>query len=99
MSYINHYEIEVQSPGGVWEHVGNYYPKYEWRITHPWWRLWQPRSVIVNNATAAALVARGYVSGTLARLHCQNRCDAFRVWEWHRGLFRRLTRQLAWTVP
>lgn len=97
MSYINHCEVEVRSQGGAWEHIGNYYPKYKWRITRPWWLLWRARPAITDHKPAA--IAKSYVAGTLARLHRRDHCDAFRVWEWRRGLFGRLTRCIAWIVP
>jgi len=100
MSYINHYEIEARCADGSWEHIGNYYPKYNWCITRPWWLLGLVcRPVIGNDAASAAKVARSYVASTLARLQCQHRCDAFRIWEWHQGMFRRLTKRLAWKMP
>ncbi len=49
MEYINHFEIESKRPGGRWEHVGNCYPKYQWRIWRPWYLLWLRKQKIILN--------------------------------------------------
>jgi hypothetical protein len=100
MRYVDHYEIEERHSHGEWVHVGNLYPRYEWRITRPWYLLGLVRRpVIVNDKSHAAHVARAYASGALARLHAEHPGVCVRVWEWHRGWFGILTHRLVLELP
>jgi len=53
MEYIDHFEIESRRPGERWEHVGNCYPEYQWRIWRPWYFLWLRRRIAILNERVA----------------------------------------------
>jgi hypothetical protein len=94
VTYIDHYEIEYRRQGDDWEHVGDVYPMYQWRIVRPWHFLWlvrRPR--IVNNALATALRARCQATDAALALIGGDARDHYRVWRWDRR-GSRLTKQI-----
>jgi hypothetical protein len=97
MTCIDHFEIEAKRPGGAWEHVGNVYPKYVWRVRRPWYFLWLVRRpTILNDATVMATLLFIRIR-TRALLQCRLLPgEAVRIVEWRRGRFGRLTKVPVW---
>ena len=94
MKYIDHYEIQYRRHGGDWEHVGNVYPHYEWRIARPWFFLGLiSRPTIVNSALAAALRARCQATDAALALIAGDARDHYRIWRWERR-GRQLTKHI-----
>jgi len=94
MSYVDHYELEIQRPGGNWEHVDSVYPLYQWTFQRPWYWLGLKRCVVLSNKATAKKQAQC----ALATLHEAieenlGPNENVRVWEWRRGWCNRIRRR------
>lgn len=87
MAYLNHFEIESKRPGEDWEHVGNIYPDYKWKIHRPWYFLWlvrRPRIINIGSAGIEAINRTMQVSKTVYDYTPETR-ERIRVIIWNRS--------------
>ncbi len=55
--YVERYEIEFKLCG-LWAYAGTVYPRYQWKITHPWYFLGLVKVPVLVDPLSDALVAR-----------------------------------------
>jgi hypothetical protein len=91
---IDHYEIESRRPGAGWEHVGNKYPDYKWKICRPWYYLGLIRCPRIINREAALKQAGcdliSQLAHPLAEAWNDGTKEHIRITLWCRGFFGRL---------